>query len=573
MNKRMIFTTAVILSVLFLLVYRIIHSVDVSDEAYGIAEIYNASLGNIPIVDIWDPHTGWFLYVPILKLFKLLSNDLEGIILFFRCAYLFFAVVVMGVVYYILQKNTVPNNHYLLLLVCISSICYVPFSVPQIGYNAGVSFLLILVFALVYSSEKRVNLLSAGVLMGITCLLYPTMAVLTVLFSLFLRYIAHKKLRLLTFYFIGVGVVGVLFVIWITSTGGLEEVIDGMKAMATTPHEANKGSVDFVFLKNTYYDRLSLFFTLPQMIVWGAYLCIWIIAMIVKQNNIYTEIPIHVAFLVQQYLYIHFNNAILPISQGGYMLFTVFLVSIVLLIRHRCVLNMRFFLGIVLLVGWITTYCFTSDNKNLFFGFDAAGPLVIFMGAFIATYLWNANIIDDTASAWKSISGLLIPLLLIVFSISSFFGYVYRDEPFSNLNSRVDAGIYKGLYTTEEKKNYLENLELDIKNTIDRNTRVCMVNNMPALYLMSEADICAPQTWDAQFLANGYTSAQPLISYFEHKKKMPDIMIANNYIDNEIFQRTDAEIWDYLEQYYDYYDTHIEGGYVTKIWKKRTLEP
>lgn len=563
------------------LTIRSLMSVELTDEVYSIAAIYNASFGKRPFVDIWDPHTGWVLYVPLFRVFQVFSPSLEGIVLYFRLVYYFLAIVVLVACYLIVKRS----NEFILFSFLPFAACigYVAFSIPQMGHNSGVSYLMIFVFCLLCTIQSHRRFFLAGILMGLSCILYPTIVVLAILLLIPLFFVIEKnKLRLIAAYCGGVIVIGIIFFTWIMLGGnGFEGLITGIKATITTPHEINKGVIGGKFIQNTFTDRLNVFFTLQRSVIWGIHLVTFTLIMIFRKRErkggVAHLLIEWMLFIVVATVEIFLCSDVQPISRGGYISFTIFASSFLLMLLMWKQTGYQVKILSLITISWILTYCFTSDNKNLFFAMDAAGTLVFFYASYSMLFY---NTIGGSGKVHRNkyvnlgkkhptieLSQIVFPTLLLVVGILCYFGYVYRDEPLGELKVRVGHGIYAGLYTTEENAYYVESLERDVESITAGHKNIFVANNMPAIYLMSKIEPFTPQTWDAQFLARGYTSAEPVLSYFEFKEKKPELVVMNNHLLSDLYDRNDAEIWAYLDHNYEEYAiiNHKEND-TTKIW-------
>ena len=107
----------------------------------------------------------------------------------------------------------------------------------------------------------------------------------------------------------------------------------------------------------------------------------------------------------------------------------------------------------------------------------------------------------------------------------NYYGFIYRDMPIKQLKYKVESGIYKNLYTTKERGEGLELLEKTIKSETNANERILFMDNTPMAYLMTEAQHCAPSTWDIQLYSYKFTEDTLLRKYFVNTGKMPDKII------------------------------------------------
>ena len=133
-------------------------------------------------------------------------------------------------------------------------------------------------------------------------------------------------------------------------------------------------------------------------------------------------------------------------------------------------------------------------------------------------------------------------------------------------NKYIDYGIYKGLYTTEENYQFITHLESDIKDYyIDVDNRnICEVTVFPATYLMADAKVVAPDTWDCMGLhianIDSWVSkrrvsipitSNPIINYFEYFKTKPEHMIVIYYFVKDFVKNSNKyEINNFIKEHY-----------------------
>lgn len=569
-KKYTIFNVILSCIIICSLIYRVFYSVELTDEVSGIAEIYNHSFGKKPFIDVWDYHIGWFLYVPFFNIFRLISPQLEGIVLYFRIIYLVLAFSIGYITYRISSRN-IP------LLAVLGCLGYVSFSIPNMGYWSVISFLFILEFGVLYAYKLKQALylcIIAGLISGLACLFYPTVSIMVLLISPVVWKLSKQKSELaMLLYVFGVAVVGITFFIWLLSgaKGSINALMTGIKVMLLSPHELSKGTIDFDFLKLTFYNRLSRFYTLPRTIIWIIFFLINVVDVFINsehENKAKHGLIGWTVFIIVAWTQIITDNYVPAILRGGYICYTVLISAILFTVSQWRNVKHISILPIGIAIAWVLTCCFTSDNKNIFAAMDTAGNLIMFSACFVGTTMKintanNDN--DQTGMTWHNA---LIPLSVLALSIMCFYGYVYRDAPVSQLHSCVETGIYKGLYTTKDRAEYVKKLEGSLKKIAYEDETVFLASNMPCIYLMLERRPLCPQTWDAQFLYRGYTSAAPVLSYFNCIGEKPSIVIANNYLFPKLFDNKSIEIWDFIGRYYDEVTTLDFGKQgLTKIWR------
>ena len=155
--------------------------------------------------------------------------------------------------------------------------------------------------------------------------------------------------------------------------------------------------------------------------------------------------------------------------------------------------------------------------------------------------LFGALAINDTfmedkkkdKSYWaKGVVSVLPVLLAGVMSMAfiyNAFSYMYREANFNALTVKVTSGPYKGLYTTEERKEGVVALESYARKFTAENDLLLVKDTAPALYLMSGAKPCTPSTWDQELYSMGFDKPDLYYDYFAASGQEPTKIIYVNY--------------------------------------------
>lgn len=525
-------------SLLSMFIFRIFLSVELTDEVHGIASIYHIVQGKVPFMTSWDYHTGWCLQVFLFKIFRYFSQDLEGIVLFFRICYGFFSLIIVIIASLLIYSKYKKIST---ILFIFPLLFWIPFSIGQISYITFPVHILILVTTLLYTATKeiveRIRYLAIGILMGLVCITYPTLAVMAALFIFWILFFGNKKVRVknIFWYVFGGVLVGEIFCFWIFSQGSFSLFIQALNGMFSSPHEKTKGIINTEFIIRTFKIPFKTYFLRKFTGIIFAYfpLTIYIHKRVKKGKTIWNTLY----FILFQIVNIYFNYLNL-----GFLAFGIFLGIIPIMIDLRKEKRNYLSIYFIVLFFFCLTYSFTSDNKNVFVSFEAAGSLIILIVGLV--------FYEYSFTGYK-FTGIAVSLLLCFTGLLHSYTYVYRDEPIKQLTEQVTQGIYKGLYTTEDRKQFVENLEQLLTEQISKKDKICTATRIPAVYLMAKAQICAPQTWDAQFLSRGYTSASPLLDYFQAINDMPDVFIASTMDISDFFANPKYEINAFIDQYYE----------------------
>ena len=97
-----------------------------------------------------------------------------------------------------------------------------------------------------------------------------------------------------------------------------------------------------------------------------------------------------------------------------------------------------------------------------------------------------------------------------------------------------------------------------------------MVTLEPSVYLMSDAEMDTPWTFDAQYLFKGFYDADPLLDYFQQYKELPDVLIGTGRTNEDLLTNPKYEIAGFISEYYILADAeHVAD---TDLWAWRLKE-
>lgn len=537
---------------LVLLICRSFLSVELTDEVHGIASIYNIFIGKVPFMTSWDYHTGWCLEVPLFTLYALIYPDLEGIILFFRLVYIVFSGANLAVITYILQKRFHNKN---ICFFIFPSLFYVSFSMFHISYNSFTVNMLLLISTLLFIEGKKLSYFVSGILMCIACITYPTLVILAIFMAVYILFTGGRGglcYQKTAYYILGGVITAAIFFLWIFSKGSIELFVSALNGMLTSPHEKTKGAINVTFLTEVFYKRIQVYITHISVKFLGIYfICLVAISLIRKKEKVFWNIFLLFAFLIA--------NTCVSVNMIGYLMAGDFAA----LILFVCFLGKRFWkkylLFFIMLFSYILTYCVTSDNRDIFAAFISAGQMIFFI---IGLILSDQEIMPHKYIAILTMTVLSLSGLMCVYD------YVYGDKPIKELTVQVEEGIYKGLYTEQGRKQFVEKAERMLKEEINKEDQICTVTCAPWAYLMANANICSPQTWDPQFLYKGYTSATPLLDYFEIMEEIPDVLIATDMDVKDFYENSKYEVNEFINRNYELYHREEIEGVTIYLWRK-----
>lgn len=527
--------------------------IDLEDEPYHVASVFQVLQGGVPLMSIWDGHTGFFILAPFAAIYKALVPSLNGVVLYFRQVGLTIIILNELFIAYLFYKKYDDKRAFLFIIPA----CFISQS-RLINYNSASAMLLVSVWALLFTADdakaQGPRHLLAGILMGFVCLNYPTDALIAILVGVYLLVSAIRthndrhELARLAFYALGVVLVGGAFFAWIFSRGSVGEFQAAVHAVLNAPHTAYRGPISASFIFQTFVVNGGLYFLRGYIGVLFLYAWACVLIRRFAPDSKKTELYV-ISFLAYCLL------SLLPNRTGiGYGIFGLTLGTIVVMFcSDREFIKKNYTLYLIALV-FLLIYCLTSDTKRVMVGISASAQLLA-NAIVITIYLYERSA-DGAADGRRRhyVNVLLVGLSIV--GILSQFGYVYGDGDIYQLRARVAGGVFEGQFTTADKKSYIDDMESFVDGSIQEipdvtSKKLTVMTLEPMVYLMSDANIYAPQTFDAQYLFKGFFAAGPMTDYFDQYQAKPDIIFATD-AHNPDFATNDAyEIKQFIGENYE----------------------
>lgn len=568
-----IITCILFITTVLFCIYRCVLGADIGDEALYISDPMFVAHGATPYVNNWLQTPGFsFFLAPVIALYELCIPTHEGIFLFMR----FFFLVIKIIVYIgisMLFKNTRYKNA--IAIIGIPLIANFYGVIPTFNYtNIPLLGLMVVGVLLLYQwklkkqneCEKKLISYVAGVILACITLCSPTQILNCLVIMIFYYTCVGKKAG--RQYIVG-GILTALFfsVYMIIRAGSLSAFIHSLD----------------IFLKHPYFS-------------FGASTLSW---------QAYQIFP-----MISECLVVYL------ICWGSVeMLRKIFLKKYTFLWSCQMGLAVGAFIGIVFLFFRYTQYSlwnriiillsmgcfflrFISENKELnkLFDFIAIPEIVTFMGMAFTVYGGVENrfyvfvpmaltcfmyIYDILKGKIKEKSLYLIFLYIILFlavlvkyqSKTIYGEFIGEGETASAsiLKTRIEQGVYAGIYTTTEKAETLQKLEKYIRANTKQNEHVLFMDRVPMAYLMTDARFCAPTSWDPQLYSEGYREESTMLEdYFDEVNQVPDKIIYVQISDNipNSIVADDYEFTQYVKENYSLKSEEEIVMYRVKVYIK-----
>ena len=177
---------------------------------------------------------------------------------------------------------------------------------------------------------------------------------------------------------------------------------------------------------------------------------------------------------------------------------------------------------------------------------------------------------DEALNGRLCLIGMMIAALCLSVSYHSF----YREEGYRNLNTEVKSGLYRHLYTTEQRYSVIDRLQQELEHYIQPKggMTILTANHFVPVYMMSGMRPVTPDIWDAMGTNRNNTGAEPLLAFFERTGKQPDYILFEDYDGNTYwYDNPEYAFNSYIANHYDliYESEETNYGYRTAIFKKR----
>lgn len=574
LNLGAIFVCVIILA---LTIVRLFFGVELSDEAYSVAETYMVANGALPFVNNWSQMPGWTLLIaPFVKLYVLIAGGTDGIFLFFRFLSLAINAETAFVVSFLL-KDHVRNRFYLLLL----SFVYVgasgvDYAVPFRGDNLAIDLFAVgtVMLAVCFADhkEKISWMFISGILLALAVLSHPILAVVFGYFMIVIAILNLKKKRKFKegiYFLLGATLAALIVVSYLIINSSVSDLFSGIQYLL---HDVmyfqleNSGIAKWPgYVKQVISESYRLFsFSIVSMIMFSIILVIFARKYILKIDTEYVlgfrkdfvKRLFLLSFLVgiclyhAYQLYIFGTAGNTGISLNNVMveaLAALLMFALIMGERKRLCTYLMIFVWIpsfiwVLLVG-AGTYSgiwgrnFLLKNAAYLFGlfmlflieecFDDEKEMVqIKNGAFPKWHIFEIFL--------KNALPVAVMAVILFSYLLNAYTYVYRDDHIGALRTVVSDGPYKGIRTTKVRADGIIELDRIIDEYVDEDDYVLAMDNDPFIYLLSNGRVCSPSSWDEALYSYGFDQPNLYYDYFHITKTEPTKIIYFNYGRDEI---------------------------------------
>lgn len=465
--------------VLALTLRRFFLGVDFSDEATYVALPYRFLLGDKPFVDEVNPiQTAAFFTLPLVWAWRSMTGGLDGIVLALRLVY-FAAIVLVAI---LAARRFAKEVGPVAVLVVLPFVACLPLGTPTFSYNTLASgFFTVGLFLLLGATRgddaedaRLCPWFLAGVVHAWSAVALATYALASsaafvVAWVVLAR---ERRARKLAAYALG-GVLAAALFVPVFKNIGRETLEFGYAYTGGPGHWLTKlGEIQDKGWK-----------LLPNRAGVGALVAAFFVAGMLGRRTAALAALAAAVFLLRPE-----RGAI---DSSLHANFVALLAPIVAPFAWRAPLAKPVFLVVwlpstvaALVASW------TSGNGVVNAGFGAL-PGAVATLFLAASYALAPN---DRRDRWSDLRASLVPLAFVAALVVEQRN-VYSDDPAPRLTARMEDGPFRGLYTTPEKKAWIDEASSAIRGGAQGHARIVAVIHFPLAYLLTDLRPATRNAW------------------------------------------------------------------------------
>ena len=372
-------------------------------------------------------------------------------------------------------------------------------------------------------NKNYIFLLFAGLLHGLTSISYPPMGLPSLVFIITLLFwTENHKPQKAFFYLIGLSIP----LLFLLSLEGIIDYISAKFQETTQPRFSYTADTNI----GNFGKIISLFTDTWNNYPYKAIIFLFAFGMVIYHQFYKNQYPWFILFLIfiVAIPFISTTWGLNYFSSSYYLIYYSLFAPYLLIFldkKHNVIRKLFWVIWFPALIAGLTTG-WTSGNgwPNIAVG--------ILPGALITTLLLVTVISDsipkNSLSATTDYFLALIPASVLGVMLFYNYGAIYGDGMgrITDLTEKVEVGPYQGLYTTSERKEFINNLTQNLPRFIDQNDqRILFYDFFAAGYLLTSLRPASTTVWEIPLGMYPNASRDSIMTYYKDKKKWPDIVV------------------------------------------------
>ena len=519
-----------------------------SDETFYFSTTYRFYQGDSIFLHDWFPtQLSSIILLPIFTLFVKITGSTDGVILFFRQLFVIVSLINAICLFNMLKNRT---KELIALLCSLCLLFYTHLNIATLSYYtiSVQCYLMAMVCTYYYySNKKKRYLVISGILFAISVLALPTMAaayVLVVILGLILVLIVKKlradnsfrkfidSLELVTIFkytLAGIMIPAIIFFIFLLTNVSIKDFI------AAIPYVLS----DEEHVTDLIYPFKKFFIGINEVYGYTAYAgyLLILVSFIIHPFKLASNKQLKMyLFLADVLLFIDYF--ICSINHTGYIQTAILLFALPLFFLNKNRDRHLFFLFFAsgLIFSMVFSY---SSNGYLYilsmghFIAPIGGILTIYDFAVDALNNQHRDIITQSGTStciqrnFGTICYITCIAFLLVGTVQTMtlrLNNIYRDAPLLQLDSKIEKGPAKGLYTTNKHMTQYNEIYDTItryctSQSLGHEGNIFITKLLPFGYMCTDLRCASPTSWRTQF------NSQRLQPYYEmNPDRYPDII-------------------------------------------------
>lgn len=518
-----------------ILVWRIFHGVEFTDEAFYVELANRISLGNIPLYDMWEQaQTASLFLAPAVFMLRAITGGVEGVVLVARLMYLFYACLSSFLFYMLIQKTVIGKK--IAGIMAIGFVFYSPFSIYCVSYNTMINCFLLLMFGVVLNIELTQLRIAwkyfvLGMLLALGALAYPTFVIFAITevfiygLLIWIRVGLKDGVKAILWMIVGgLFVASIVTFAFIIVVGYSKMLLGITGILSDSVYHVKSNLYDLIVVK--LFETFRYYLVNMKMVF---IICIMGIIRLLKSKIPYLYLfMVTVPFYAFYQSYRNFWQAetlITVVSVGALIVVLPFLYFMTEQYKKE-IFIISYSSIIISGVGFFIVAASSAGSglqiSHLFF--------IQYLAYFLCTYyLINEQMMVRHEKKEPSSKVMFVFCVPVVIMLSCFLITSYRDVKVWNMNARIESGAFKFLYTTKERKEYANYIEqsLHYVNQTRSDKTVMVLHQAPYLYLFLDMKPVVPTTWG--IYESRYPTNEPVYKkYFKDLDTRPETIVVIN---------------------------------------------
>ncbi len=543
-REYLFFVIDIVLTVLgiYMIIQRSLLGIDFTDQSWYVAEPYMIAEGAVPYVNNWTQVPGFTIPLAIFTLFYIhINGGTEGIFLFSRIEYIVWLAFIGIISLYLLNRG---KEKRIPVSILIPFLLGTPHQLFSIDYNTiGPVYLLLICVILLsgyFYAEVKWDFIKgfiSGIIMARAVIGTPYILLPCAVLVLFMCF--TKRWKMICGYSAGGVLTAFLVLGWCGMKGGFRKLLDGLHYWLTDSAYF-KMENEISVLNNC--EELYYFFSFFVICLFIVYTLKSVLHLQKKafEKLLFAILTGCFVMGLVQFTYTH------DFKMTVYWCWFEPVILYLFLPDSRRRRTMGLLSLTVLLYG--SAFVFSSLFNNIGFGGREYWLYIPTLVSMAALFGWNP--VMHIKNCFR-IGTIILSLVMLLAS----YRYMYRDERAEKLTCMVESGVWKGLYTTEERAEEIVELEQYIRSVTQEDQKILFMDWASFGYLMSNGKACSPSSYDNMCYSYEVDDPRIMYDYFSQTGQVPDKIIYIDFgRDSALSIENDWRFNEFVNANYEYSD-------------------